>query len=286
MALDEPPTEQARDDAILASNAAAQRPATTRRTVDRATLSLPEKHGSWVLAIGSVVTWILALVATKDVVATAFALAGFALIVAAAFYSRVVRIGKDGVDLADVIDVIERTPVQEGDTPQEVRWRTIESVQQLALAVPLGGANPSAPEESRDRRRASWAIERDRGEMNMTDYLIEWLQRQGYRIVSVSKGGERVRTDLVAQRDAGPTTEADLLHVELRPAVSVLRRSDAATIAEMEQVGSSDGARRGLVFREGTLITPDALALLLERGVTVFTLDTGTGVVREHAPPA
>lgn len=92
------------------------------------------------------------------------------------------------------------------------------------------------------------------------------------------KFGDRVRADLTATRGD------DTLHVELRPAVEVLRASDATTISARVPPGVGPTDRRAVVFRDTAHLDPDAVHLLRERGLTVFTVDIDAGIVRETPP--
>lgn len=253
----------------------------TQRTVNRDTLSFPEKHGSWLLASGSAVAWILAVAETTAAVATTFAVAGSLLLAAAAFYSRVVRITKDGVDLADVVDVIQGVAIEDGDTPADAKVRAIEGVQRLALAT---GESASTSRGARPGVRRAM-MERERVEANLRSYFVAWLQQQGYTIVQDHPDRDGIRTDMVAER-ASADGRVERIFIELRPAVAVLRASDAAAIAARKPAaGYTDGARRALVLRDEAIVMPDAEQRLLDEGTTLFKVDVDGGVVREQAPP-
>lgn len=253
----------------------------TQRTVNRKSLSFPEKHGAWLLSLGAAAAWVLAVAETTDAVSTVFAVAGFLLLAAAAFYSRVVRVSREGVDLADIVDVIEGVAIEEGDTPADAKARAIEEVQRLALPA-AGESTPTSFATRPSVRRA--LMERDRVETNLRSYFAAWLQRQNYAIKETYVDRDGVRTDIVAERPK-PDGTVDRLFVEVRSAVAVLRASDAAAILARKPRGSAPDARRALVLRDDAIVMPDAEQRLIEGGTSLFTVNVDAGIVHEQTPP-
>ncbi|MDA0178841.1 hypothetical protein OJ997_00920 [Solirubrobacter phytolaccae] len=227
------------------------------------------------MTIAAIAAWTIAVAETTEAVATAFAVAGFALIAAAAFYSRVIRVGKEGVDLAQVVDIIEGTATEEGDTPDETKARAIEQVQRLAL--PAGEA--TAPSRPAIRQAL---MERDRVEANLKSYFASWLQAQGYSIQRIEERRGDVRADMVAVRQ--DDDHVDRLVVEIRPAIAILRPSHVGAILARDPIGLDATSRRGIVLQGTAIVMPEARDQLAEAGVTVFRVDPEFGYVEETAP--
>jgi hypothetical protein len=238
--------------------------------------SLLEKRGPWVLAGAALVAWSLAVwQAEHDAVAAAWAVAGFVLVAAAAFFSRVVEISREGVklrDVAEAFEAAERAPVAADDTTDEVKAKVLDeawySLYQRAVA-----------EEARpDPYRRATLLERAWRESNLVATFGNWLGSQGWN-VRTEQVDERFRTDVIG---VGP--DGRQLRAEVRSAVAVLRGPDASAIANSLSVRAAD-VDRALVLREAAILVDGAQEILRNAGIDVYLVDPSTGGVRRLQRP-
>jgi len=274
---EEPSSEAAVPAELCTSRPAQAAPARTPNPPSAADLARPgflERRGSWVCGGGALTAWILGVIlAEHDAVGGAFVVSGFVLLLAAAFFSRVVKVGKEGIELAAHAGEAARTaPVREGDTLDEAKERTAEAVEAAVLSqtrpAVFGGLEASARASTRLRLMTG-----DQAEVNLLAAFNAWLQGQGYTVLGAELRQDRVRGDLVAER------QGERLHVELRPAVENLRLSDSRAITARQPVQRRANERRALVFRRGVHIDADARDLLERASVELFSADPETGQV-------
>lgn len=121
-------------------------------------------------------------------------------------------------------------------------------------------------------------MERDRVENNLVAAVFNWLGNRGYEVESQVQ--DVVRSDLVARGNGR------VLHIELRPAVAVLRKPDAAAITARSPAGLDASHHRAVVFREGVLLLPDAKETLEEANIAIWVADPDAGSTRVVWPAA
>lgn len=248
-----------------------------------------ETHGPWVLLAAAVAAWTLAVILrANEAVATAFEASGATLVLAAVFFSRVRKVGKDGIELDPdrALGAALREPLREGDTPEEARVRALDAVSRN-LEVQAGGRPRigGAGEARRDARAVGLfdgepsfrraMMERDRREANLQAGFGNWLSNQGYTVDVEPSDDSRVRVDLVATRGD------QRILAEIRPTIEALNLLDASAIVahrptELRPV--PDG--RAVVFADGTEVHADAAALLQKENVAIYLVDIDTGAVR------
>lgn len=132
-----------------------------------------------------VVATVLAVASEGEAVATAFVVAGTPLLLAAAFYARVRKVGRDGVEVESLLEGVrkleESLPSPAEDvSPLEERRNVLEAVE--AVLVP-----PPALEEPDDS--LDYLLDPvDRGvqsygrALRLEQVAREWLAREGYRL--------------------------------------------------------------------------------------------------------
>lgn len=242
-------------------------------------LSWVEHQGPWILLAGAGLAWVLAAwFADHEPVSTAWVLAGFVLLAAAAYFHRVIKIGKEGLELAQIAKAISRArraPPVPDDTPDEVRARLAQrvfaEVATEVAGVPTAGEppRPQAPAEPPERQVA---MERDRVENNVVASVFNWLGGQGWDVRIQS--ADDVRADLVATRDIRT------IAVEARPHVESLRRTDAAAIVARVPPVSGEELHRAVVFREGVWMDQETRNLLENGGLAIWAADPDVGSIR------
>ena len=252
----------------------AAKPPDQRPSRNLAARSQIERHGARVLLGAGVVAWALAIWQVEhEAVATAWVLTGFVLIVAAAFYSRVLEVGRDGVKLADIAEAFE--DVAPDDTQDEVKAKVLDEV-----AASRGTASDwysfysawlrtTPPEDPWQRAlllQGSWKT----GQLCLV--FRDWLERDGWQIAE-EKASHRFRVDLVATRGN------ETLYAEVRSAVTKLGAADAHRIVAGLQTLPDEGTR-ALVFVAGTAITADALLVLKDANVRIYYVDPQSGAVQ------
>ena len=207
------------------------------------------------------------------------------MILAAAFFSRVRKVGKDGIELADVVDVIADTPAEPGDTADDLRAKLTTAVEGLPQQqrwpsdkdfgrIAPGRAAASFLAQSDRRLR----MERDTRSANLLAAFGNWLAGDGW-VISVEVGGSGFRTDLVATHEIDGRTEK--LFADMRAAVVGLRPDDAYVIAMRRPPKMAAGDRRAVVFADGVAFIDDALDVLRESGLEVYIVNADTGDVTQ-----
>jgi hypothetical protein len=253
-------------------SAAAQRDNAKPRSADRLRLSGIERRGSWVLAGAAVVAWTLALwQAEHDTVAAAWAVGGFVLLVAAAFFNRVVEVTREGVKLDHVLAAIEDAPVEPGDTSDEVKAKVLDEVKEkvvertwfeLYTRTVAEGEGSSDPFTRAAVLERSWRAWR---ESNLVATFTRWLEGQGWEVRREGLG-DKFRADLQAVRDG------ETLRAEVRSAVRALRTRDAVAITISPEL-RPDGARRAVVLAQGTELSESAGRVLRDAGIEIYLVN-------------
>jgi hypothetical protein len=163
----------------------------------------PATTSQFVLVSGGAVAWfaaaLLALLSKGEAVATAFVVTGAPLIAAAAFYSRVRKIGKDGVELDPEVlgELFESLPEPaDGVTPLEERRMVFEAVEAI-VEPPVDpehiDLNYLLPVVDRGVQSYERALRLDRAAQ-------AWLAEEGYALEPPA--AER-GVDYVCRRDGG-----------------------------------------------------------------------------------
>jgi hypothetical protein len=246
----------------------------THRATDRLKLSGIERRGSWVLVAAAIVAWSLALwQAEHDAVASAWALAGFVLFVAAAFFNRVVEVTREGVKLDQVLAAIEDAPVEPGDTSDEVKAKVLDEIKERvfeqtwfdlyagAVGEGEGSSNPYTRAASLERSWRAWR------ESDLVSRFTGWLEEQGWDVRQEGLG-DKFRADLVAVRDG------ETLRAEVRSAVRALPTRDAVAITISPEL-RPNGARRAVVLVEGTEVSDSARRVLREAAIEIYLVNPG-----------
>jgi hypothetical protein len=197
------------------------------------------KAGQLVLAGAGVTAWlvaiILALISKGEAVATAFVVAGAPLIVAAAFYARVRKVGKDGVEVDPLLQGLEALDSRLPATTDEAALKERGRVLDAAAEVVVASADPIAYFEEPDRSLDHLLDPVDRGvqryerALQLDQAAHDWLNQAGFVIQSPAadrgvdyiciRPGEGVYAfEVKSSREGrgGPTPEA--LHSYFRQA--------------------------------------------------------------------
>lgn len=246
--------------------------------LSREDLSFVERFGSWVLLVAGVGGWALATwQSDKEAVATAWVVAGFVLFAASAFFQRVMKVGREGVELRNVVyktlNYVRVAPVVEGDTTDEAKTRALRyAASRIATELFMSDADvidqaPASPQ----LLTGSSGIE-----SSLAGVITRWLEQHGYEVRA--EGYDAVRTDLVAAR------KAQTIYVEVRGSVDVLRPEDAATIAAGRRGEGGEAPDRALVLREDARATQDVLKLLAADDIAVWSANPETGSVHVLVP--
>jgi hypothetical protein len=164
--------------------------------------------GQLVLAGAGAAAWIvaivLAMISKGEAVATAFVVAGAPLIAAAAFYARVRKVGKDGVEVEPLLQGLEalgsRLPATTDEAALEERGRVLDAAAEVVVA----SADPIAYFEEPDRSLDYLADPVDRGVENYERALRldqaaqDWLHREGFsvQVLAADRG-----VDYIGRRD-------------------------------------------------------------------------------------
>jgi hypothetical protein len=233
-----------------------------------------ERHGARVLLGAGVVAWALAIWQVEhEAVATSWALSGFLLIVAAAFYSRVLEVGRDGVKLADVFDALD--DVAPDDTTDEVKAKVLDEVaasRSHAASWYSHYASWLQADPVDDPWRRALLLQRSWQTGRLCQAFRDWLEREGWQVTDET-ANHRFRVDLVARRGN------ETLYAEVRSAVTTLATPDARRIVASLEELPLDGSR-ALVFAEGTAITLDAITTLRAADIQIYYVDPDSGAAR------
>lgn len=239
----------------------------------------PERYGAWVLTAGGLLAWSLALIQVKhEVVASAWVLSGFVLVVAAAFFSRVLEVSREGVKLRpeDLFDAIDEADVESGDTADELKAKVLAEVREkvgsesawfehyraVAEQAPL--ADPSKRATAMREAWSTW---------NLVATFGNWLGNGGWEVQSrETKTREPFRADLEAAR------EGERLVAEVRAAVRTLSERDAVAIANSAGPWPPQG-RRAIVFGPTTVISEHAKDVLRKARLDAYVADPGAASV-------
>src|SRR4051794_30224063 len=90
---------------------------------------LPERYGRWLLVLAAAAGWTLAaFFANREVIASLWVASGFGLFAAAAFFSRVEEVSREGVKLAKAAEEVKALPTDEKATKDEVRAETVDQL--------------------------------------------------------------------------------------------------------------------------------------------------------------
>lgn len=237
-----------------------------RDDLNTSALSEIERNGPLVLLLTAIAAWVLAWInAEQEAVATTWAASGFALALAAAFFSRVRKISKDGVEVDPMDLAIKLGKPQEGDLPEEAVARvatTFDAIRSAELHRPRSdsaAANrwPASPRQV--------AMEQDRVENNLAAAVFNLLHGKGFEVTRES--GDQVRSDLLATK--GDT----VINFEVRPFIESLGSSEAAAITARHSPIQAANAHFALVLRTGVSVAPEASARLVKARTSVVWAD-------------
>lgn len=244
-------------------------------------LSPIERHGAALLFVAGVSAWVLAAgFVEHDAAAAAWVVAGFVLIAAAAFFQRVTKIGREGIEIRELFEEAaekaESDPRALDDTSDERARRVVEyAAPELEELVRKEWRRDRDQLRDYVRRMGTdrpKQMEGDRVENNLTAAVFNWLSGKDYSITLEDSDG--VRTDLVARR------EEQTLLIEIRPAVDTLRYPDAMAIVARQRATHAPGEHRVVVFREGVWMDQETRDLLEGYGISIWAADPDSGAVR------
>jgi hypothetical protein len=208
--------------------------------------------------------------------------AGFVLLVAAAFFGRVIEVTRKGVKLKEAAELVEAfdeaiegAAVSAGDTGDEVKAKVREGVR-LRLSSESDWYDVYSYWLARQLPTDAY----DRARMLQNTYLSsklvatfrDWLEREGWE-VQEEVSDEPFRADLIATKPDGSRMIA-----EARPAVQALQPRDAVAVANSLPHGPHN-ALRAVVFDHRVFIPPEAWRTLQEAGIRVFKVNIDAGTV-------